>query len=82
MNTETIRLNITLPKELVHEMDNLFGTRKRSQFISDAIRQLIQRKQKEKMKSLLEEGYQARAKESLEITKEFQAIDMENWDDY
>jgi hypothetical protein len=37
---------------------------------------------KQKMALLLAEGYQATKNEGIEITKEFESIDMENWDDY
>jgi hypothetical protein len=32
--------------------------------------------------ALLCEGYQAEKEEGLEMTKEFEAVDFENWDDY
>ena len=35
-----------------------------------------------KMALLLAEGYQATKNEGIEIAKEFESIDMENWDDY
>ena len=82
MNTDTVRLNITLPKELAQALDNLAGPRKRSRFISEAIRQQIQQMQKEELEKLLEEGYRATRKESLALAKEFEAIDLEGWDDY
>jgi len=82
MNTDTVRLNITLPKELAQALDNLAGPRKRSRFISEAIRQQIQQMQKEKLEKLLEEGYRATGKESLALAKEFEAIDLEGWDEY
>ena len=35
-----------------------------------------------KLEALLCEGYQAEKEEGLKITKEFEAIDFEGWDDY
>jgi len=40
------------------------------------------RKGKEEMEKLLLGGYQAAAKESLTLTKEFENADLEGWDDY
>ena len=37
MNTENVRVNITLPKELIQVVDAISGPRKRSLFIADAI---------------------------------------------
>ena len=82
MDTETVRLNITLPKGLVQAMNRVTEPRKRSRFIADAVRLKIQLKEKEEMEKLLEQGYRAAAKESLALTKEFESVDLEGWDDY
>jgi len=82
MDTETVRLNITLPKGLVEAMNRVTEPRKRSLFIAEAVRQKIVQKEKEETEKLLIEGYQAAAKESLSITKEFESADLEGWDDY
>jgi len=34
------------------------------------------------LEALLAEGYQERRNEALEITKDFESIDLEHWDDY
>jgi metal-responsive CopG/Arc/MetJ family transcriptional regulator len=82
MNTETVRLNITLPKGLVEALNRVAEPRKRSLFIAEAVRQKIVQKEKEEMEKLLVEGYQAAAQESLALTKEFESADLEGWDDY
>ena len=82
MDTETVRLNITLPKGLVEAMNQVTEPRKRSRFIAEAVRQKIEQKEKEELEKLLVEGYQAAAKESLALTKEFESADLEGWDDY
>jgi len=82
MNTETVRLNITLQKDLVQALDKLTGPRKRSHFISKAIELSIQKAEKEKIEKLLEEGYRATKQESLDLAKEFEDLDLEGWDEY
>jgi len=82
MDTETVRLNITLPKGLVTAMNRMTEPRKRSRFIADAVRLKIKLKEKEEMEKLLEQGYRAAAKESLSLTREFENADLEGWDDY
>jgi CopG family transcriptional regulator/antitoxin EndoAI len=82
MDTETVRLNITLPKELIEEMNRVTEPRKRILFIAEAVRQKILQIKKDEMEKLLIEGYQAVAKESLSLTKEFESADLEGWDDY
>ena len=82
MDTETVRLNVTLPKRLVEAMNRVTDPRKCSRFIAEAVRQRIEQKEKEEMDKLLAEGYQAVAKESLVLAKEFESADLEDWDDY
>jgi len=83
MNPNTVRLNITLPKDLVRNLDRLLASpRKRSQFISKSIEQAIKEAEKEKIEKLLEEGYLASAQEDLDLAKEFENIDLEGWDEY
>ena len=82
MDTETVRLNVTLPKELVEAMNRVAELSKRSRFIAEAVRQKIEQKEKEEMEKLLVEGYQAAAKESFAIAEEFESADLEGWDDY
>ena len=78
----TVRLNITLPQDLVHQLDNLVGPRKKSRFITETLRQRIEKMKNDQILKLLEEGYKARKAESLAITKEFEPIDLEAWDEY
>jgi len=82
VNTETVRLNITLPKALVEAMNRVTEPRKRSRFIAEAVRQKIEQKEKEEVEKLLVKGYRAAAKESPVLTKEFESADLEGWDDY
>lgn len=77
-----IRMNITIPQELAHQLDQLTGPRKRSQFISEALKHRIEEIQHERAQKALEEGYKARKEEGHSITKEFQAADLEGWDEY
>jgi len=82
MNTETVRLNVTIPKDLFIVLNEHVGPRKKSQFIANAIRKQIKQNQKEAMDKALEEGYHNANQESLTITNEFANADLEGWDDY
>jgi metal-responsive CopG/Arc/MetJ family transcriptional regulator len=79
---ETVRMNITLPSSLAKELKQIAGARKRSKFISDAIAQKIKRLKKQELEKLLVEGYQATREEGLKLTKEFEQLDIEGWDEY
>jgi metal-responsive CopG/Arc/MetJ family transcriptional regulator len=79
---ETVRMNITLPSSLAKELKQITATRKRSRFISDAIAQKIKQLKKQELDQLLVEGYQATMEEGLKLTKEFEQLDIEGWDEY
>ncbi len=78
----TVRMNITLPEELAQKLDELAGHKKKSQFIAQALKQKIEQLQNEQLQLLLEEGYKSSKQESSRIAKEFEAIDLEGWDEY
>jgi len=82
MHTDMVRLNITLPKDLVESLQHIAGPRKRSKIISESIRSYLLQKQKADMEKLIEEGYRATAKEDMEIARDYEAIDLEGWDEY
>jgi len=77
-----VRLNITIQEELARQLDKLVGPREKSHFIAEALKQRIEEIQQEELNKILEEGYKARKQESLSIAKEFEAVEMEGWDEY
>ena len=77
-----VRLNITIPEELARQLDRIVGTRGKSRFIAETLRKRIQEIEEQKLQQMLEEGYKARKKESQSIAKEFEAVDLEGWDEY
>ena len=77
-----VRLNITLPEELVIQIDRLAGPRKKSRFIAESLKLWIKGIEDKRLQEELEKGYRARKKESQSIAKEFEHIDIEGWDEY
>jgi len=82
MNTDIIRMNITLPKELVESLDEMAGPRKRSRFIAQALRLMIDQLKKKEIDLQLTEGYRVRKDENLKVAEAFEPFDVEGWDDY
>jgi len=76
------RVNIVLPDALIREIDQVAGRRKRSQFIADAVKRRIIDLERERLRREMAEGYRAAGQEDEELTKEFEAADLEGWDDY
>ncbi len=79
---DKVRLNLVLPRSLVQEMEAMAGSRRRSQFIVEAIRDRIAALQKEKLQKRMAEGYRATWEEDRKLAEEFTAVDVENWDEY
>ena len=79
---ETVRMNITLPSSLAKELKHITAPRKRSRFVSDAIASKIKHLKEQQLEKLLVEGYQATKEEGLKLTKEFEKLDIEGWDEY
>jgi metal-responsive CopG/Arc/MetJ family transcriptional regulator len=82
MHTENVRLNIILPKDQVESLNQIAGPRNRSRIISESIREYIVQRKKVELEKQLEEGYRATAKENIALVKEFEAVDLEGWDEY
>jgi metal-responsive CopG/Arc/MetJ family transcriptional regulator len=77
-----VRLNITLPDELARQLEKVAGSRNKSYFIAETLKQRIKEMQAEELNKILEEGYKARKQESLSIAQEFEPVDLEGWDEY
>ena len=77
-----VRMNITLPEELARKLDKLAGSRNKSRFIAESLRQRIEEIQNEQLQELLEEGYKSARQESINLAKEFEFVDLEGWDEY
>jgi len=78
---DTIRLNVTLPRELAIKLDSLAGPKGKSSFIAESLRQAMAALEEQKLKNLLQEGYQNTRAEGLALAKEFESVDLAGWDD-
>lgn len=79
---ETVRMNITLPYSLAEELKKITAPRKRSRFVSDAIALKIKQQKEQQLKILLIKGYRETKEEGVKLTKEFEHLDIEGWDEY
>lgn len=82
METRTIRVNISVPKDLLAAVDRMAGKRKRSRFIAEAVRERVEQAQREKLAKLMARGYRENREDSADLSEEFEAVDLENWDEY
>ncbi len=70
------RLNITLPEKIAQEIKYIPN---KSAFIAVAVKEKLDRINKEKLDKLLIEGYKATRKEDKEINQEWEKITLEEW---
>jgi metal-responsive CopG/Arc/MetJ family transcriptional regulator len=77
-----VRLNVTLPDDLARKLDEIVKPKEKSHFIAETLRERIEKIEHEELQKALEEGYKARREEGQFIAKDFEAIDLEGWDEY
>jgi len=70
------RLNITIPEEIVLGIKDIPN---KSRFISEAVKEKLDRIDKEKLDKLLIEGYKATGKEDKKINREWEKVTLEGW---
>lgn len=64
----TVRMNVTLPSEIA---EMLKSVKNKSSFITEAIRERIEREEKASLVKELTEGYKVRKSEDLQIALEW-----------
>ncbi len=79
---DTVRLNITLPKNLAEQLERYAGERAKSSFIAKSIEEKCKKIEKQRLTQLLSEGYKKTKAEGVSITQEFESSDFEGWDEY
>ncbi len=70
------RLNITLPEEIAQKIKDVSN---KSRFIAEAVKEKLERINKEKLDKLLIEGYKITKKEDKKIDEEWERITLEGW---
>ena len=72
-----IRLNITLPEDLVKELRQ---EKNKSRFIAEALREKIIRTKRKETERLMKEGYSASSHEDKKLTSEWEKANIEEWE--
>lgn len=76
---KTLRLNFTIPEDVNKQLRELVAPRKRSRFVSEAVREKLQKIEEEKFNQELIRGYIERREEDIALNKEWEAATLENW---
>ncbi|MCK9365431.1 MAG: hypothetical protein M0P74_17745 [Syntrophales bacterium] len=82
MQTEMVRINVTLPRDVIESLNHVAGPRSRSRLIAESLREYIRKLKAAELEKQLEKGYRAAAAGNAAMTEEFEAVDLEGWDDY
>ena len=73
------RINITLPTQILQQLDEFAPKGERSRFIHAAIEAHISQIQKEKLRQQLKEGAIQRAKRDRSLADDWLALEEEVW---
>lgn len=76
-----VKVNFTLPEDLVVRLKECVKNRERSAFVAEAVREKLAALERAQLERDLIEGYQVTAAEGAAINAEWEAITMESWPD-
>ena len=71
-----VRLNITLPDDLGKELRKVSN---KSRFISQVLREKLEREKRQRLDKLLIEGYQDIREEDKALNKEWERTTLKDW---
>ncbi len=74
-----VKVNFTLPEDLLDLLKQNVRNRERSAFVAEALREKLAEQARKQLEAELIEGYQATAKEGARINAEWEAITLESW---
>lgn len=77
---KTLKLNFTVPEDVAEALKTQVSIRKRSAFVSEAVRARLKELEEKSIEQQLIEGYKARAQEDAEIDKDWETATLESWD--
>lgn len=76
---QKLRVNFTIPEEVVMSLKAQVSERKRSAFVGNAIREKLKELEEELLTQALAEGYLARRDEDARINREWEQPTVEGW---
>ena len=77
---KTLKVNFTIPEDIVAALKVRVGKRRRSAFVATAVREKLNHLEQEQLRQALIEGYLARREEDVEINREWERATLEGWE--
>ncbi len=71
-----VRLNITLPDDIAKELANKHN---KSRFITEALKEKLEREKRKQIENLLLEGYKATSEEDMGLQADWENAEIEGW---
>ena len=78
---KTLKLNFTVPEDVAKSLKTRVKARKRSAFVSEAVRARLKELEEAELKRQLVEGYKARGNEGKATDAEWEHATLETWDE-
>jgi metal-responsive CopG/Arc/MetJ family transcriptional regulator len=72
-----VRLNITLPDDLVKQLKQ---EKNKSRFIAEALREKINREKRKETERLMKEGYSESSREDQKLNSDWEKTSLEEWE--
>ena len=76
---QTLKVNFTIPEDVIGMLKAYVGERQRSSFVAAAIREKLIHLEREQLRQALIEGYLAQREEDLALNKEWESATLESW---
>ena len=76
---QTLKMNFTVPEDVVNLLKANVEPRKRSAFVASAIQQKLESQELERLTQDLIEGYSLRRDEDKELDAEWEGSTLEGW---
>jgi len=73
------RINIILPESTLQTLDRVAAKGNRSRFVSEAVLYYVRHRGKQSLREQLKAGYEANAKENIEIALDWFPAEEEAW---
>jgi CopG family transcriptional regulator/antitoxin EndoAI len=73
------KINITLPEQTLHLIEQMTGRKNRSRFIDEALKYYMEQVGKIKLREQLKQGAVKRAERDLKLSQEWNGLEDDAW---
>ena len=74
-----VKMTFTIPEDVAREFRDIVAERKRSAFVTNALREKLRKVEAERLRQQLIEDYKETREEDRLINEEWEAVTLEGW---